>query len=116
MALNKLIYRAVPHVPLPGGKPAPGPHPYKASHRQQHWFIDGRRMNFALEGVRWWSLIILEGYSRTMLAGMIVPTAATWVALMVLYTACLRYGAPEQLVSDSGSAYTSADFAAVCTR
>jgi hypothetical protein len=36
-----------------------------------------------------------------MLAGMIAPTEATWVALMILYTACLRYGAPEQLVSDS---------------
>jgi transposase InsO family protein len=116
MALNKLIYHDIPHVPTPGGKPAAGPHPYKASHRHQYWFIDGRRMDFALEGVRWWSLIILEGYSRTMLAGMIAPTEATWVALMVLYTACLRYGAPEQLVSDSGGAYTSSDFEAVCTR
>jgi hypothetical protein len=66
--------------------------------------------------VRWWSLIILEGYSRTMLAGMIAPTEATWVALMVLYTACLRYGAPGSLVSDSGGAYTSNDFEAVCRR
>jgi hypothetical protein len=35
---------------------------------------------------------------------------------MVLYTACLRYGAPVYLVSDSGGAYTSDDFEAVCTR
>jgi transposase len=67
MALNKLVYPDIPHVPTRGRKAAPGPHPYKASHRQQYWFIDGRRMDFALEGVRWWSLIILEGYSRTML-------------------------------------------------
>ena len=116
MALNKLVYSDIPHVPTPGVKPTPGPHPYKASYRQQYWFIDGRRMDFALEGVRWWSLIILEGYSRTMLAGMIAPTEATWVALMVLYTACLCYGAPVALVSDSGGAYTSADFEAVCAR
>jgi hypothetical protein len=50
------------------------------------------------------------------LAGAIAPTAATWVALMVLYTACTRYGAPETLVSDSGGAYTSNDFEAVCAR
>jgi Integrase core domain len=87
----------------------------RASRSLPH-FSDGRRMDFALDGVRWWSLIILEGYSRTMLAGMIAPTEATWVALMVLYTACLRYGAPVSLVSDSGGAYTSADFEAVCTR
>jgi hypothetical protein len=35
---------------------------------------------------------------------------------MVIYTACLRYGAPGSLVSDSGGAYTSNDFEAVCTR
>jgi hypothetical protein len=35
---------------------------------------------------------------------------------MDLYTACRRYGAPEQLVSESGGAYTPADFEAVCTR
>jgi transposase InsO family protein/transposase len=116
MALNKLVYPDIPHVPARGGKPVSGPHPYKARYRHQYWFIDGRRMDFALEGVRWWSLIILEGYSRTMLAGMIAPTEATWVALMVLYTACLRYGAPGSLVSDSGGAYTSNDFEAVCRR
>jgi len=102
MALNKLIYHDIPHVPTRGVRQAPGPHPYKASHRQQYWFIDGRRMDFAIDSVRWWSLIILEGSSRTMLVGMIAPTGVTWVALMVLYTACLPYGAPEQLVSDSG--------------
>ena len=116
MALNRLVYDDIPHVPKRGVKPAPGPHPYKAQARHQYWFIDGRRMDFAIDGVHWWSLIILEGYSRTMLAGMIAPTEATWVALMVLYTACRRYGAPASLISDSGGAYTSADFEAVCTR
>jgi transposase InsO family protein len=44
------------------------------------------------------------------------PSEATWAALMVLYTACLRYGAPGTLVSDSGGTYTSNDFEAVCAR
>jgi hypothetical protein len=57
-------------------------------------------MDFALDGVKWWSLIMLEGYSRTMLAGAVAPAEASWVALMVLYTACLRYGAPETVTSD----------------
>ena len=52
-------------------------------------------MDFALDGVKWWSLIMLEGYSRTMLAGAVAPAEARQVALMVLYTACLRYGAPR---------------------
>jgi transposase InsO family protein len=116
MALNKLVYDDIPHVPTRGGKRVPGLHPYKASHRHQYWFIDGRQLDVRVDGVKWWSLIILEGYSRTMLAGAIAPTEATWVALMVLYTACLRYGIPEALISDSGGAYTSTDFEAVCTR
>ena len=97
MALNRLLYDDIPHVPKQGAKRVPGPHPYKASHRHQYWFIDGRRMDFAIGGVRWWSLLILEGYSRTILSGAIAPTEATWVALMVLYTACLGYGTPRYL-------------------
>lgn len=59
---------------------------------------------------------MLAGYSRTSLAGAMAPSEATWAALMVLHTACLRYGAPAFLVSDSGGAYTSHDFAAVWAR
>ena len=59
MALNRLVYDDIPHVPKRGIKPQPGPHPYKAIFRHQYWFIDGRRMDFAIDGVRWWSLILL---------------------------------------------------------
>ena len=116
MALNKLVYDDIPHVPQRGRKPPPQPHPYKAQYRHEYWFIDGRQMDFALDGVKWWSILVLEGYSRTILAGALAPTEATWAALMVLYTACVRYGAPTSLVSDSGGAYTSEAFEAVCER
>jgi transposase InsO family protein len=116
MALNKQVYEDIPHVHRKGRKPPPQPHPYKARRPHECWFIDGRMMDFALEGIRWWSLIILDGYSRTMLAGMVAPTEASWGALMVLYTACLHYGAPETLISDSGGAFTSRAFKAVLAR
>ena len=116
MALNKEVYDDIPHVRKKGPKLPPQPHPYKASRPHQYWFIDGRMMDFALEGVTWWSLVMLDGYSRTILAGAIAPSEASWVALMVLYTACLRYGAPETLISDSGGAFTSDAFEAVCKR
>jgi transposase InsO family protein len=116
MALNKQVYDDIPHGRHPGPKPTPQPHPYKASRPHQFWFIDGRKMDFALDGVKWWSLLILDGYSRTILAGAVAPSEASWVALMVLYTACRRYGAPETLISDSGGAFTSNDFEAVCRR
>ena len=35
---------------------------------------------------------------------------------MGLYTACLRYGTPQTLIADSGGAYISKEFDAVCAR
>jgi hypothetical protein len=116
MALNKQVYDDIPHVAKADRTKPPGPHPYKATAPHEYWFIDGRKMDFALDGVKWWSLIILDGYSRTMLAGAVAPTEASWVALMVLYTACLRSGVPQTIISDSGGAYISDAFEAVCHR
>ena len=94
----------------------PQPPPFKATAAHADWFIDGRIMDFALDGVQWWSLIVLDGYARTMLAGAVAPAEASWVALTVLYPACLRYGAPAHLISDQGGASISTDVEAVCTR
>ncbi len=116
MALNKTVYDDIPHVGHKEPKQPPQPHPYKATRPHEYWFIDGRMMDFALDGVKWWSIIILDGYSRTMLAGAMTPTEASWAALPVLYSACLRYGTPQYLISDSGGAYTSNEFEAVCAR
>jgi transposase InsO family protein len=116
MALNKPVYDDIPHVSAKQAKQPPGPHPYKATSAHQYWFIDGRMMDFALDGVKWWSILILDGYSRTLLAGAMAPSEASWAALTVLYTACLRYGVPHTLISDSGGAYISHEFEAVCTR
>jgi transposase len=116
MALNKQVYDDIPHVARQRSKKLAQPHPYKASYPHQYWFIDGRQMDFALDGVKWWSIILLDGYSRTMLAGAIAPTEASWATLMVLYTACLRYGAPAYLISDSGGAFTSHEVTAVLKR
>jgi transposase InsO family protein len=116
MAVNRQVYDDIPHVGRKQTPTEPKSHPFKASVAHEYWFIDGRMMDFALDGVKWWSLIVLDGYSRTMLAGAVAPTEASWVALTVLYSACLRYGAPEHLISDSGGAYISEDFEAVCTR
>ena len=117
MALNRQVYPDIPgtaghHTP----KAAPQPHPFKASAAHASWCIDGRMMDVALEGHRWWSLIILDGSSRTMLAGAVAPSEASGVALTVLSTACQRYGVPVPVISDSGGAFISNAFEGVCTR
>ena len=116
MALNKRLYPDIPHVRKKRQKQEPHPHPFKATVAHEYWFIDGRMMDFAIDGVRWWSLIVLDGYSRTMLAGAVVPSEASWIALTVLFTACRRYGVPQALISDKGGAYISTVFEAVCKR
>jgi transposase len=116
MAINRQVYDDIPHHRAKRAKHKPQPHPFKASYAHEYWFIDGRKMDFELDGVRWWSLIVLDGYSRTMLAGAVAPSEASWVALTVLYTACLRYGTPEHLISDKGGAFTSNEVEAVCQR
>jgi transposase InsO family protein len=113
MALNKRVYDDIPHVRRPAAAKAPQPRPYKAQTPHEYWFIDGRLMDFTIDGMKWWSLIVLDGYSRAMLAGAVAPSEASWAALMVLYTACLRYGAPQHLVSDKGGAYISDEFEGV---
>jgi hypothetical protein len=116
MVLNKRLYPDIPHVVKKRQKKEPQPHPFKAAFAHEYWFIDGRMMDFAIAGVRWWSLIILDGYSRTMLAGAVAPAEASWVALTVLYTASRRYGTPHHLISDKGGAYISKVFDGVCAR
>lgn len=117
MALNRQVYPDIPGVGRQRSpKAPPQPHPFKAHAAHQYWFIDGRMMDFAVQGHRWWSLIMLDGYSRTMLAGAIAPPEASWVALTVLHTACQRYGIPQHLISDSGGAFTSEAFEGVCAR
>jgi transposase InsO family protein len=116
LALNRQVYDDIPQVRRKEPQQPPQPHPDKATSPYPCWFIDGRQMDCALDGVKWWSRIMLDGYSRTMLAGALAPVEARWAALMVLYTACLRYGAPTVLMSASGGAYISNAFAAVCDR
>jgi transposase InsO family protein len=117
MALNRRVYKDIPGTAAQRTPPGePQPHPFKATAAHEYWFIDGRMMDFALEGHRWWSLIILDGYSRTMLAGAVAPSEASWVALTVHYTACLRYSVPQHVMSDSGGAFISEAFTGVCMR
>jgi transposase InsO family protein len=117
MALNRRVYTDIPGTEALHAPPAvPQPHPFKATAAHEYWFIDGRMMDCAIEGHRWWSLIILDGYSRTMLAGAVALTEASWVALTVLYAAVRRYGVPVHLMSDSGGAFIADVFEGVCTR
>ena len=116
MARNKRVDDEMPHVRHTRDQHDPPPHPSKAQSPHEVWCIDGRMMDGTLHGVTGWSLVILEGSSRTMLAAAVAPSEARWVAMLVLSTACRRSGAPPRRMSDSGGASLSNAFEAVCAR
>ena len=112
MAINRQVYDDIPHVRKPGPSWRPTAS-LQGLPSARYWFIDGRMMDFALDGVKWWSLLMLDGYSRT-IAGAVAPVEASWVALMVLYSLSPLWR-PGDLISDSGGAFSN-EFEAVCTR
>ncbi len=60
------------------------------------------------QGEQWvYSLCIIEGYSRKILAGMASPYQDVVAVLQLLCAALSAYGRPEGIVSDNGSVFTS---------
>jgi hypothetical protein len=76
-------------------------------YRHQYWFIDLRYL--VRRSGQWvYSLCIIEGYSRMILAGMAADHQDELVVLQLLHAALAAYGCPEGIVSDNGSVYTAA--------
>ena len=81
---------------------------YEPTYRHRYWFIDFRYLVRIGEDQHWvYSLLILEGYSRKILAGMACEHQDVVAVLQLLNAALLEYGAPEGMVSDNGSVFTS---------
>ena len=76
--------------------------PSRPPYRQHLWFVDMRSL-VQLEG-RWvYSLCMLEGSSRTILAGMASEHQALPALLQRLFAALSTYGGPEGIVSEQGA-------------
>lgn len=83
--------------------------PYRPVYRHQMWFIDIRYL-VKLEG-RWvYSICILEGYSRQIVAGMVSPYQDLTAILQLLYAGLREFGCPEQIISDNGSVFRATEF------
>lgn len=110
MAHNR-FWRGAPH---PLDKDAetdkePAELPYKPLYRHQYWFIDIRYL-VRFEG-RWvYSICIIEGLSRTILAGMASRHQDELAILQLLHAAFGDFGLPWGIVSDNGSVFTADAF------
>jgi transposase InsO family protein len=101
--------------------------PYPPTERHRYWFIDYRYLvrlestdstdiadiqdiqGSESDGDDHWiySLCVIEGYSRKILAGMATEYQDTIAVLQLLAAALAEYGRPAGIVSDNGMVFTS---------
>jgi putative transposase len=86
--------------------------PYRPHYRHHLWFVDIRYL-VKIEGHWVYSLCILEGYSRTILAGMASEHQDLPALLQLLFAALATYGCPEGIVSDHGAVVQAHDYVAI---
>ena len=60
-----------------------------------------------------YSICIIEGYSRKILAGMASPHQDLTAVLQILFAALSAYGCPQAVVSDHGSVFTATDYLSI---
>jgi transposase/transposase InsO family protein len=116
MALNRRVHLA-PVRPVK--EPAPRDSregPPKSRHPFQHTYIDLRYLDAKPEGVQLYSCLLLEGLSRTILAGSLTPSMEVGVVLQMYFQALLRWGLWDEIISDHGGQFQSGDFARVNQR
>jgi putative transposase len=116
MAINRELHGAPgPWRSAREEKPAPSGWAhlaYRPQYRHHMWYTDIRYV-VQLGGSWVYSICILEGYSRKILAGMVSPHQDLTAVLQILYAALSEYGCPEVLVSDNGSVFTAGHYLAI---
>ncbi len=86
--------------------------PYRPAYRHHLWFTDIRYL-VKLDGSWVYSICIMEGYSRKILAGMASAHQDLTAVLQLLFAALSEYGRPQAIVSDNGSVFTAGDYLAI---
>jgi putative transposase len=116
MAINRQLHGAPgPWTRARDEQPAQGSllHlPYRPDYPHHLWFTDMRYL-VQVNGSGVYSICIIEGYSRKIVAGMVSPHQDLTAVLQLLYAALSEYGCPQALVSDNGSVFTAGDYLAI---
>lgn len=111
MAHNR-FWRGAPH-PLGQDEveadKEPAELPYEPLYHHQYWFIDIRYL-VKLDGEWVYSLCIIEGVSRAILAGMVSRYQDELSILQLLHAAFGDFGLPWGIVSDNASVFTAEAF------
>jgi transposase InsO family protein len=116
MALNRRFHGAP--GPWTSARDEPPEHvsyhhlPYRPEYPHHMWFTDIRYL-VQLGGNWVYSICVLEGYSRKMLAGMVSEHQDLTTVLQILFVALSAYGCPQAIVSDNGSVFTAGAYLAI---
>lgn len=104
LALHRALGAPRPATAIPHD---PHPMPFAAQRRHQYWSVDIRYVedHHLGTGKPVYVISILENFSRALLATVISPRQDLTAYLIVLRAAIETHGAPEVLVSDSGSVF-----------
>lgn len=86
--------------------------PYRPAYRHHLWFTDIRSL-VQLDGSWVYSICLIEGYSRKIVAGMASPHQDLTAILQILFAALAEYGCPQAIVSDNGSVFRAGDYLAI---
>jgi transposase InsO family protein len=89
-----------------------GPLPYRPEYPHPMWFTDIRYL-VELGGSWVYSICVLEGYCRKILAGMVSPHQDLSAVLQILFAALSTDGRPQIIVSDNGSVLTAGDYLSI---
>jgi len=86
--------------------------PYRPHYRHHLWFVDMRYL-VKIAGHWVYSLCLLEGYSRPILAGMASEHQELPALLQLLFAALSTSGCPEGIVSDHGAVFQAHAYVAI---
>lgn len=86
--------------------------PYRPAYRHHLWFTDIRYL-VQLDGSWVYSICLIEGYARKIVAGMASPHQDLPAILQILFAALAEYGCPQAIVSDNGSVFRAGDYLAI---
>src|SRR5918999_1850719 len=106
MAVNRQFHGAPgPWKSARDEQPAPVSYahlPYRPKYPHHMWFTDIRYL-VQLNGSWVYSICVMEGYSRKILAGMVSPHQDLTAVLQILFAALSTYACPQAVISDNGS-------------
>jgi transposase InsO family protein len=115
MRLNRRLHLAPQRpVQVPARDLREGPP--KSQHPFDHVYIDLRYLDAKPEGAQLYSCLLLEGQSRTILAGSLTLRQDVGVILRVYYLALLQFGCWQEVISDHGGQFQAHAWARVNRR